>query len=312
MNLAARSLRLGRSGLLGLALADLSIPYYASFAAEAMRAAERRGYRVVVEQFGGTRGDATERAAGELAALTGQLRALTDGLLFMPLALPAEALAANAGTKPLVLLGEHLTDAPFDRVGMANTEGARAAVAHLLSAEAGARRRVLVLGALPTSSEGTAGLRLAGVRAAHAEAGLAHDDALVVPCAWDRHAGAEAVRRALADGLEFDAVFGLNDVLALGALHGLALAGVRVPEDVAVVGFDNIEESEFAVPGLTTVDPGMAEIADRAVAVVLARAGRALPEDAARLLGDSVLPREGPARHESAYRLVPRGSTGFG
>jgi DNA-binding LacI/PurR family transcriptional regulator len=75
--------------------------------------------------------------------------------------------------------------------------------------------------------------------------------------------------------VQFDAVFGLNDVLALGALHELLIRGLRVPQDVAVAGFDDIDEARFASPSLTTVSPGMDEIAERSVALLLDRlAGR--------------------------------------
>jgi DNA-binding LacI/PurR family transcriptional regulator len=72
-------------------------------------------------------------------------------------------------------------------------------------------------------------------------------------------------------GARFDAVFGLNDVLALGALHELQIRGVRVPQDVAVAGFDDIDEARFASPSLTTVSPGMDEIAERSIGLLLDR-----------------------------------------
>ena len=73
------------------------------------------------------------------------------------------------------------------------------------------------------------------------------------------------------EGHTFDAVFALNDALALGVLRGLQEAGLRVPEDVAVVGFDNVDESQFSVPSLTTVDPGREEIAVTAVEMLVER-----------------------------------------
>jgi DNA-binding LacI/PurR family transcriptional regulator len=72
-------------------------------------------------------------------------------------------------------------------------------------------------------------------------------------------------------GVRFDAVFGLNDVLALGAMHELLIRGVRVPQDVAVAGFDDIDEARFASPSLTTVSPGMDEIAERSISLLLDR-----------------------------------------
>ncbi|BAS06949.1 HTH-type transcriptional repressor PurR [Arthrobacter sp. Hiyo4] len=72
-------------------------------------------------------------------------------------------------------------------------------------------------------------------------------------------------------GVPFDAVFGLNDALALGAMHDLLVCGVKAPQDVAVAGFDDIDEARFASPSLTTVSPGMDEIAERSVGLLIDR-----------------------------------------
>jgi len=264
-NLTARSLRSGKTSMLGLVLSDLSAPYYAELASKLMKAASSHGYRVLVEQS-----DAD--AAVELGALQGTFRQLTDGLLFTPLVVDAEAIAARAGTKPLVMLGEHIMDPRFDLVTMKNEEAAAALTAHLLAA---GRRRIAVIGANAGESAGSAGLRLNGYRKALGEAGIPFDPALVAPAEWRRDTGAAAVAGLLDSGVDFDAVFGLNDVLALGALHELLIRGVKVPQDVAVAGFDDIDEARFASPSLTTVSPGMNEIAERSIGLLLDRiAGR--------------------------------------
>lgn len=260
-NLTARSLRSGKTRMLGLVLSDLAAPYYAELASRVMMAAERRGYRVLVEQSGALE-------ANELSALQGPLRQLTDGLLFTPLAMGADAVAAHRGTKPVVLLGEHLVDPRLDLVTMKNQDAAQALTAHLL---AGGRRRIAVLGAHPGESAGSAGLRLNGYRRALDDAGVQFDPALVAPGEWRRDGGAAAVAGLLDSGIPFDAVFGLNDALALGVLHELLVRGVKVPQDVAVAGFDDIDEARFASPSLTTVSPGMDEIAERSVGLLIDR-----------------------------------------
>src|SRR4029453_11707596 len=106
-NLTARSLRSGKTSMLGLVLSDLSVPYYAELASDIMKAAWARGYRVLVEQSGNA-------AAHEKSALQGQFRSLTDGLLFIPLSLDAEQIIQAAGKKPLVLLGEFVQDPRLD------------------------------------------------------------------------------------------------------------------------------------------------------------------------------------------------------
>ncbi|WP_426989374.1 LacI family DNA-binding transcriptional regulator [Pseudarthrobacter sp. Y6] len=260
-NLTARSLRSGKSHMLGLVLSDLAAPYYAELASRMMTVAERRGYRVLVEQSGAL-------GANELGALQGPLRQLTDGLLFTPLVMGADAVASRRGAKPVVLLGEHILDPRLDLVTMRNQGAAQALTAHLV---AGGRRRIAVLGAHTGESAGSAGLRLNGHRRALEDAGVPFDPVLVAPGEWRRDGGAAAVAGLLERGIPFDAVFGLNDALALGAMHELLVRGVKVPQDVAVAGFDDIDEARFASPSLTTVSPGMDEIAERSVGLLIDR-----------------------------------------
>ncbi|MCA4134573.1 LacI family DNA-binding transcriptional regulator [Arthrobacter sp. M4] len=260
-NLTARSLRSGKTNMLGLVLSDLSVPYYAELASDIMKAASNRGYRVLVEQ-------SANQAEHERAALQGQFRNLTDGLFFIPLALGGDDIIAAAGKKPLVLLGEFVEDPRLDMVLIQNQDAAAAVTAHLLGS---GRRRIAVLGANDGDTTGSNGLRLIGYRHALKANGVEYDPALVIPCGWRRDGGAEAVSRLLASGVEFDAVFGLNDVVALGALHELLVRGYSVPDDVAVAGFDDIDEARFASPSLTTVSPGRTEIAQRAVDLLIDR-----------------------------------------
>ncbi|GAA1274096.1 LacI family DNA-binding transcriptional regulator [Arthrobacter pascens] len=260
-NLTARSLRSGKSRMLGLVLSDLSAPYYAELASRLMSVASARGYRVLVEQ-------SAALEENELSALHGPFRQLTDGLLFTPLRLDPDTVAGRIGSKPLVMLGEHIQDPRFDTVTMKNVRAAQAMTAHLL---AGGRRRIAVIGASAGDSTGSPGLRLTGYRRALDEAGVGFEPALIVPSEWRRDAGASAVEALLDRAVPFDAVFGLNDALALGAMHELLIRGVKVPQDVAVAGFDDIDEARFASPSLTTVAPGMQEIAERSVGLLIDR-----------------------------------------
>lgn len=260
-NLTARSLRSGKTRMLGLVLSDLSVPYYAELASRLMSIAAGRGYRVLVEQSGA-------EAAHELSALQGPFRQLTDGLLFTPLALDAGTIAARQGTKPIVMLGEHIADPRFDLVTMKNSEAAASITGHLLAA---GRRRIAVLGAAAGDTTDSPGLRLSGYRQALEVAGVEFDPALVVQCEWRRDGGASAVAGLADSGVPFDAVFGLNDAIALGAMHELLIRGIKVPDDVAVAGFDDIDEARFASPSLTTVSPGMEEIAERSIKLLIDR-----------------------------------------
>jgi DNA-binding LacI/PurR family transcriptional regulator len=291
-NLSARGLRSGRTGVIGLAVPALRENYFAELADSIIREAEQRGLGVVVEQTSGDR-------ATELLTVSGGRLRFMDGLLFSPVSLGQSDVDALDIGFPLVLLGERIFGGPTDHVVMHNTSSAQAAVEHLL--EIG-RRRIALIGAELGADDGeasSASLRLRGYQHALGRAGIALDPALVRPTEhWNRASGADVTRELLEQRVPFDAVFALNDTLALGALRALGEAGVSVPGQVAVVGFDNIDESRFSLPSLTSVDPGRERIAALAVEMLVERInekGTALP---ARTL-------------KPDFRIVKRESTGF-
>lgn len=261
-NISARNLRSGRSAVIGLAVPELSQAYFAQLADDVIRAAEARGLVVLVEQTGGQR----DR---EIEVLRSPRLALTDGLLFSPLGLrPGDAHLVTVGT-PLVVLGERTFPLRVDHITMRSREGARAATAHLV--ERGCRRIALV-GAHDGETATTAGLRLAGYRAALDDAGISFDPTLVAPIEiWHRSSGADAMKRLLDAGLRPDGVFAMNDDLAMGVIRAVQDAGMRVPQDVAVIGFDDVDEARYTVPSLSTVDPGRRQIAETAVEMLLER-----------------------------------------
>ena len=262
LNVAARNLRQGRTGMIGLAVPELSQPYFAELADMVIQAGEERGVTVLIEQTGAER----DR---ELEVLHGARRRMTDGLIFSPLALGEDDRAELSVGYPLVLLGERIFHGPTDHVTMANEEGAYAATAYLLGL---GRRRIAVLGTHPGERVGSSPLRIRGYERALVEAGLSLDPALLVPSGdWHRSTGAEAMERLLASGKQFDAVFALNDAMALGALRVLAARGITVPDDVAVIGFDDVDDARYSTPSLTSVAPGRREIARTAVSFLVAR-----------------------------------------
>lgn len=263
VNVVARNLRRGRTGVVGLAVPVLSLPYFAELADSVIRAAEERGLVVLIEQTGGVR-------ARELDVLRGQRGHVTDGLIYSPLALgPGDVHELESLDHPMVLLGERIFDGPADHVTMSNVEGARAATQHLIDL---GRRRIAVVGGHPDEGVGAAALRLEGYAAALAANGVPYDPALVVQTGlWRRASGAQSMARLLDAGLGIDAVFGLSDALALGALHTLHVRRVDVPGEVAVIGFDDIEEAAFSAPALSSVRPGREQIARTAVDLLIER-----------------------------------------
>ena len=258
-NLAARTLRQGRSGLLGLVVPEIDSPYFGELAGLLADAAERRGATLVVDQ---TRGD----AGRERRLLSGPSGQLVDGLLLSPWALsPAEVSSRRQGV-PLVLLGERYDDS-VDHVGVDSVAAARTATEHLLSS---GRRRIAALGLQPHLANQTALQRVTGYRSALLAAGRPVDERLEVPVRrLHRADGARAMRVLLALADPPDAVFCFTDELALGALRVAWERGVRVPDDLAVVGFDDIEDGRWSRPSLTTVSPDKDTLAEVAVTRLL-------------------------------------------
>ncbi|MFI9641774.1 LacI family DNA-binding transcriptional regulator [Micromonospora sp. NPDC051925] len=283
-NLSARNLRKGRTGVIALAVPELDIPYFAELARHVVAAAADHGWTVLIDQTGG--GPEQERVAADLGDH------MIDGLILSPLSLNADDLAGLDGM-PMVLLGERLDHGPADHVVIDDVTAAREMTAHLIGL---GRRRIAAIGAQRAPEGASARLRLAGYTAALAEAELGYDERLVAPApTWHRADGAAAMRHLLASGARPDAVFCFNDTLALGALRALHEAGLGVPGDVAVAGFDDIEDGRFSVPTLTTVTPDKERIARLAVDLL-----------AGRLAGD----RDAPPRELTApHHLTPREST---
>jgi DNA-binding LacI/PurR family transcriptional regulator len=287
-NLAARRLRGGRSGVIALAVPELRSPYFAELAGLIVRAAEERSWTVLVEQTDG-------QAGRERDLVVGLRRHAIDGLILSPIGLGPDELGQR-GAVPAVLLGERLRDGPADHVAIDSVAAAADATRHLLRL---GRRRIAAIGAPDRPATVTRQQRLSGYRAALDEAGGVADQRLAAQVSGLHRAdGAAAMARLLDSGGEPpDAVFCFADPLAVGALRTLAERGIDVPGEIAVIGFDNIEEGQFCTPSLSTVAPDTGRIAQLAVDLLAQRLGDG-PSAAA------------PPRHLCVeHRLVAREST---
>jgi DNA-binding LacI/PurR family transcriptional regulator len=252
-NMAARTLRRGRTGLLALVIPEIDSPYFAELAARTVRIAEARGLTVLIDQ---TDGD-PER---ERHLLHGHRSQLVDGVLFSPWAVPPAELTARTDTIPLVLLGEHDGTTGTDHVAIDNVTAAKEATEHLLRT---GRRRIAALGVQPHITNATARQRLAGYRQALGDARVPE---LEIPVRQLHRADGHAATLRLLDMPEPpDAIFCFTDELALGALRAAADRTVSVPDDLALVGFDDIEDGRYSVPALTTVSPDKERIAELAL-----------------------------------------------
>ncbi len=265
-NLSARNLRTGRTGVISLVVPTLRNPYFAELAEAVMDAAERESLSVLIEQSRGP--DATGSRASTVQ--------LVDGMLFSTYGSEQEDTGLYAQLAPS--LAAHADSAggtlAVDHVTMRNTEAIRASTEHLISL---GRTRIVAIGARCGDVSGAASLRLLGYQQAMASAGIATGHAtehggLVRPVAsWTRFDGAEATHKLRDDGVEFDGIVAFNDALALGALRALGQRGIRVPDAVSVIGFDDLDESRYSLPALSTISPGREQIATFAVQMLAER-----------------------------------------
>lgn len=287
INVSARNLRVGRTRVLGLAVPELSQAYFAELADSVIRAAGERGYTVLIEQT-------VAQGESEVSAIGTMRKHSIDGLIYSPLTLDADDLSQLEVDFPLVVLGERIPGSSAHHVTMSNRQAMREATDHLIRL---GRRRIAVLGAHPDGPVGTGASRLQGYHDALMHAGIEPEPSLVMDAAlWHRSYGVDATERLLRSGAEFDAVVCFNDALALGAMRALQRRGLRIPDDVAVVGFDDIEDSQFSTPSLTTVSPERDEIARTAVDMLV----RMIDGDLGRLPAQLV---------ETGFNLVVRESS---
>lgn len=279
-----RSLATGRSSMLALAFPDLRRPYFAELAHVFARVSAARGYRLLLEETGGT-------ADGERTVIRDREAGIVDGVVVHPQALTATELDAMRGDTPMVFLGEDAQPPGADQVAIDNVAAAEDAVAHLAAL---GRRRIGFLGHEVGPWSRTSALRLEGYRRGLAAAGLpAGEDLLVARRQGDAIGAEDALGAALDAGLRVDGLLCRDDLAAIGALRALRLRGIDVPGDVAVVGWDATVLTASTVPTITSVAPDTQELATRALDLLLAR-----------LAGD-----DSPGRHVTVgYRLVHRES----
>lgn len=283
LNRTGRALSRGRSGLVAIAVPGVH-EHFATILAGAAEALEEQDMRVVLCP---THHD-VER---ETLLLERVAAGKVDGAILMLPAQSAAQLRHVAGERcPFVVVDDRV---PLDRhvpvVAAAHAAGARAVTEHLVAL--GHRRIAAIAGSRSPVADAE---RLSGYRAALAAAGLPPDTGLEVEAGAQRGDGQRAVRSLLALPHPATAIVAFSDTLALAAVQALSDAGLRIPRDVSVVGFDDLEQSGMATPPLTTVRQPLAEMGRMAVSLLLRRLDNHTVE---------------PVRVELATELVVREST---
>jgi LacI family transcriptional regulator len=288
-NLLARSFRRRVTHTIGLLVPDNSNPFFAELARTIEDAGFAEGYSVVL-------------CNSDLSAVKQEtyvdvlLANRVDGLILassglIPTADHHDAVRRilDAGA-PCVVVDRDLGETPVDQVLVDNDQGGYLAGQHLIAL--GHRRIACLVG--PSDLTPSAG-RIAGFRRALAEAGLAVSAEALVRGNGRPDGGAAAAGQLLVRGVDVTAIFAFNDQMATGAVGALQRAGHRVPQDISVIGFDDIPQSAAIFPALTTIAQPIAEMGTIGV----------------RLLLDRIARRDAPyQRVRLSTRLVVRESTG--
>jgi LacI family transcriptional regulator len=282
-NPQARGLAGGRSKVIGLLVYELGSSYFSQLIKGIDAAVTSIGYDLMLYTTHARR-EREARHAAELAS------GPVDGLIIV-LAVDIRNYVDRLHRQrvPFVLLDHDSDVGGTTFITAANRQGARDGVNHLIAL--GHRRIGLITGTAGTSS---ARERLAGYRDALRDAGIEHDTSLVVKGDFLEDRGYQATEQLLRLEVPPTAIFTSADTAAFGALRALRDAGLRVPEDVSILGFDDIPESSLVTPPLTTVRQPLKEMGATAVRLL-----RNLMDD----------PEMTPRRTELETQLIVREST---
>jgi DNA-binding LacI/PurR family transcriptional regulator len=260
-NAIARHLASHTTNTAGILLNDLHNPFFAEIANGIEEYASELGYRLLIITGG-------RRQQRERAMLEALLEYRTDGLILVSPRLTGPELAAEVGSLPCVVIGRRVRSGEIDSVMTNEALGAHEAIAHLV--ELGHERIVHVDGGQGAG----AAPRRSGYLKAMEDAGLGAV-ARIVHGEFTEDAGLRAAETLLRDGDLPTAVFAANDLVAVGLIDRLEQDGVRIPEDVSVVGFDNTFVAALNHIRLTTVNQPRHEMGREALALLLERvAGR--------------------------------------
>ena len=279
-NAIARHLASRRTHTVGVLLNELHNPFYAEIMDGVYEVADELDYHVLIASGG--------RAGGERTTLETLLDLRVEGLILIGPRLPAAAIVAAASWIPIVVVARPMRAPQIDSIMDDERLGARLVVEHL--AGLGHRRILHIDGGRGAG----ASTRRACYASAMRAAGLG-DEIRVVPGDYTDLAGAGAAARLLASGDLPTAIFAANDFVATGAIDQFDEAGLSVPDDISIVGYDNIFLAALRRLALTTINQPRGDMGRLAI--------RSLVE---RIEGT----RSTPARYRLAPELIVRDTTG--
>ncbi|MFN2297220.1 MAG: LacI family DNA-binding transcriptional regulator, partial [Anaerolineales bacterium] len=288
-NTLARSLRSRRTCTLALVLTDITNPFWTTVARGAEDTASKAGFSMML-------GNTDESEEKQSRYITALLEKQIDGILFVPVGdTPAVIRMLKRQDVPVVILDRRITGAKADVVRCDSDGGAYKLTQLLLSL---GHRRIAVLSGPRSIS--TAEDRVRGYQRAFAEHGMPIQPELMQYGGFTVESGVEMARGALTLSPRPTAIFAGNNFIAIGALKVLQEAGVRVPEDIALVGFDDLPANLTIDPFLTVARQPAYEMGSRAAELLLARLAGTAP----RAFQEVVLPTEVEI-HRSSGSPIP-------
>lgn len=256
-SLAAKSMRSRKTNVIGLVLHDLEQSFCLNVVKGVNRAIEQMDYDLLVYTGGNSRDRSwAVRERQYVSLLNGSI---TDGIIVVTPT--AETFSTHY---PLVAVDPHLDSAEFPAVIATNHVGAQAAMEYLLGL---GHRRIGFIGGRPDLQ--SAVRRLQGYQDSLRQANIPLDPDLIQIGDFTQETGYRCAQKLLALPVRPTAIFAANDKSAIGAIEAITEIGLKVPEDISVVGFDNIEEASFVNGGLTTVDQFISDMGRVAVEMLV-------------------------------------------
>jgi LacI family transcriptional regulator len=283
-NSLARSLRFKQTNTIALVLTDITNPFFTTIARGVEDTASEQGFSVI---FCNT----DESAPEEAEHLNVLVQKQVDGVLLVPACCSAESVSFLQGHKvPVVVLDRRISDIWVDLVRGESEQAAYQLVRHLL--DLGHTRIAILSGPQVTS---TAVDRVAGYRRAMVEAGLDAGAERVYHAQFTLESGYQMAQQVLATTPRPTALFAANNFIAIGAFRALRDVGLRVPEDMSLVAFDDLPASLVMEPFLTVAAQPAYEMGQKATELLLARLSGEGPADCQEI----VLPTEVIVRRSS-------------
>ena len=256
-NVLAQGLKRGQSHTVGVLTQELDSPFFSATVQGIEYGFEDSGYDPLFS--GGHSRKSEERRALEVLS-----RRRVDALIVVGSSLPDSLLLELSKETVLVVVGRKVPGLESQCIFLQNVLGGREATQHLT--RLGHRRIVYITGNSihPDSLE-----RLQGYREALEAAGIPYDPNLVVEGDYNEQSGLLAVDSLLTQGVRFTALFAANDQMACGARLALFRRGIRVPDDISLIGFDDLKHVVYAIPPLTTMRQPMLEMGQNAARLTL-------------------------------------------